>query len=414
MQTVVLLEFFDIPDFSKCKHIICVTQRAYERVLSALYGNEYPEQLVCELLYPDVCVQFFGSEPFDSTQISLDGEHTLRDYLPPVPIDIVVRDIHQLTNFAHKDSYVYTQPNGGAYLSDVVPGDTNILSFLEFVRCLYARMLCYKHSPKAAPPNPRRTLYVRGGGQHGTVGWGAVSAVLRHASAPFEYFAGDSFGAAIAVISALDISGTQLFFDRVIETCHRMQLDERNRPLDRNAAIEFVCESLHEHIDRTLSDLDLPVDILVSNLARGVEHAVLNRHTAPDMKLKDALVASMSIPVIIGEHSGFFDGGLTAWDYVDRLGADSVVVGLATSNMSMEALSVFGSSGIAIDGLVRMWQELTGQKDAFCCHKPYRQLCVPVRDPNVSILGGMIGTTSWHILNFQFGFDAVSSSDVLL
>jgi predicted acylesterase/phospholipase RssA len=254
-------------------------------------------------------------------------------------------------------------------------------------------------------------LYVRGGGQHGTVGWGAVSAVLRHSTSnPFEHFAGDSFGSAIAVISALDNTGETLFFDRVVETCHRMQLDERNRPLDRDAAIEFVCESLHEHIDRTLSDLNLPVDILVTNLARGVEHAVLNRHTAPDMKLKDALVASMSLPFVIGEHFSYFDGGLTAWDYVDRLGDNSIVVGLATSNMSMEALSVLGSSGTAVSSLLKMWQKLTGQYDVLHSYKPYEQFCVPTRDFNVSILGGMIGTTSWHILNFQHGFEIVSSA----
>jgi hypothetical protein len=411
-KAVVLLEFFDLPDFSQYEYIICVTQRAYERVLSNLYGNDYPEQIVTELLYPDVCVQFFGTTPFDFSQVSLDGEHTLRDYLPPVPFDIVVQDIHKLTSFVHSDSYVYTRPNGDTYfsVSNVRPGDTNILSFLEFVRCLYARMFCYIHSPKVSPSKPR-TLYVRGGGQHGTVGWGAVSAVLRHSTSnPFEHFAGDSFGSAIAVISALDNTGETLFFDRVVETCHRMQLDERNRPLDRDAAIEFVCESLHEHIDRTLSDLNLPVDILVTNLARGVEHAVLNRHTAPDMKLKDALVASMSLPFVIGEHFSYFDGGLTAWDYVDRLGDNSIVVGLATSNMSMEALSVLGSSGTAVSSLLKMWQKLTGQYDVLHSYKPYEQFCVPTRDFNVSILGGMIGTTSWHILNFQHGFEIVSSA----
>lgn len=411
MQTVVLLEFFNLPDFSQYKNVICVTQRAYERVLSALYGNEYPEQIVTELLYTDVLV-FRNTDlpPFDFTQVPLDGEHTLRDFLPPVPIDIVVQDIQNLTSFVHSDTYVYTQPNGDTYSShsNIIPGDSNILSFLEFVRCLYARMYTYTHSPKVVPQKSR-TLYVRGGGQHGTIGWGAVSAVLRHTTTPFEYFAGDSFGSAIAVMCALDKEGTVLFFDRLIDTCHRMQLDERNRSLDRDAAIEFICTSLHDYIDRTLADLNLPVDILVTNLARGAEHAVLNRHTAPNMKLKDALVASMSIPIIIGEHSGYFDGCLTAWDYVDRLGDDSVVVGLTTSNITLHALSMFGSSGSAITGMIHMWQQLTGQNDVLHSYKPYRQFCVPTRDPNVSVLGGMIGTTSWHILNFQFGFDAVSA-----
>jgi hypothetical protein len=417
MQAViVLLEFFDLPDFSQCKHVICVTQRAYERVLSALYGNEYPEQLVTSLLHPDVCVSFSDSEPFDLSQVALDGEHTLRDYLPPIPFDMVVQDIRKLTSFVHSDTYVYTQPNGGMYLSNITPGDSNILSFLEFVRCLYARMLCYTHShrkEKDSSPTKPRTLYVRGGGQHGTVTWGAVCAVLRNTSEPYEHFAGDSFGAAIAVMCALDKPGTALFFDRVIDTCHRMQLDTQNRPLNKEAAIEFVCTSLHEHIDRTLSDLDLPVDILVTNLERGVEHAVLNRHTAPDMKLKDALIASMSIPVIIGEHCSYLDGGLTAWDYVGRLGPESTVVGLAMGpNVFMQqTFGMFGSAGTAVNGLMQMWQDLTGQKDVLCCHnKPYQQFCVPVRDPDVPLLGGTVGTTSWHILNFQYGFDITSAA----
>jgi hypothetical protein len=413
MQTaVVLLEFFDLPDFAQYKNVICVTQRAYERVLSALYGNDYPEQIVTELLFPDVCVTLFeNTNPFEMTQVPLDKEHTLRDHLPPVPIDIVMQDLHKLTTFVHSDTYVYTRPNGDTYqsLSNIVPGDTNILSFLEFVRCLYARMFVHSHSPKVVVPEKPRTLYVRGGGQHGVVGLGATSAVLRHTREPFKQFAGDSFGAAIAVMCALDNTGELLFFDRVIETCHRMQLDERNRPLDRESMVEFVCAYLHEYIDRTLSDLNLPVDILVTNLERGAEYAVLNRHTTPNMKLKDALMASMSIPVIIGEHSGYFDGGLTAWDYVDRLGNDSIVVGLATSNVSMHALNMFGASGIAVAGLVQMWQKLTGQNDELHSYNPYRQICVPLRDPTVYLLGGMIGTTSWHILNFQFGFEIASS-----
>lgn len=411
VQAVVLLEFFQLPDWDQYKHVICVTQRAYERVLSALYGNEFPEQIVTELVHPDVCVRFFGSEPFDCTQVKLDGQHTLRDYLPPIPLDIVVQDLQRLANFEHLDTYVYSKPDGGYYslYKTITPGDTNVLSFLEFARCLYARLFCFTHSPKVQPSKPR-TMYIRGGGQHGTICWGGACAVLRHSVEPFTYFAGDSFGAAVAVMCALDPSGQHLFFDRMMQVCHRMKLDESDQPLNREAALGFVRHSLHEYIDRTLSELDLPVDILVSNLERGVEHAVLNRHTAPDMKLGDALVASMSIPVIIGEHFQCLDGTLTAWDYVERLGPESIVVGLATTKMPMGLLRAFGLCGSALVGLVDMWQDLTGQKSgAIESYRPFRQFCIPAREPDVSTIGGSIGTTPWHILNFQFGFDQVSS-----
>jgi hypothetical protein len=398
---VVLLEFFDLPDFSQCKNVVCVTQRAYERVLSALYGNEYPEQIVSELLFPDVSVRFFDSDPFDPTQVSLDGDHTLRDYLLPVPIDIVVHDIHKLTSFVHSDSYVYTRPNGETYssFSNLLPTDKNVLGMLEFARCLYARLLYFQHTPK--PPRKNvRTLYVGGGGQHGTTCWGSASSVLRQ-STPFEYYAGDSFGSVIAVLCALDPSGEQMFFERMIQTCHSMRLDEADRNLTGAVAIEFAQTALQGYVDKTLAELDLPVDILVTVNAKGVEHAIFNRHTAPDMKLGDAVVASMSIPVIIGEHFGCFDGGTLAHEYVQTLSSDSVAVGIQCNQKVTSLSSMFGTFGGSIEKIVNLWLYL----NSGTVHE--KQQLVPVRDPNVSVLGGLIGTTSWHILNFQHGFDAI-------
>lgn len=407
MQTVVLLEFFDLPDFSKSKHVICVTQRAYERVLCALYGNEFPEQIVNSLLYPDVHVQFFGSDPFDFTQVSLDGEHTLRDYLPPVPFDIVVQDIHKLTSFVHSDSYVYTQPNGDTYASSsqFFPTDKNLLGMLEFARCLYARLLCFEHSPKPQRKNVRRTLYVQGGGQHGTTCWGLASAMLRHAPTPFEYFAGDSFGSVVAVLCALDPVGEHLFFERMVETCRRLRLDEADRNVTGEVAIEFAQTALGEYVDKTLAELDLPVDIIVTGLARGVEHAVLNKHTAPNMKLGDAVIASMSIPVVIGEHLGYFDGAILAHEYVQTLSSDSVVVGIQCSSTVPKGFlsTMFGTFGGSIEKIASLWASINVDMN-----DDDRLRMVPVRDPSVSVLGGWIGTTSWHVLNFHYGFESIA------
>lgn len=406
-RAIILLEFHKFESsLTSFEEIVCVTQRAYERVLSKLCDNEFPEQIIAQLPVTPVRVRF-GTNVFDFSQILPDGSKTLRDFLPRPPVDIVVQDIQNLWNF--KANYVpspndvFAVPDGNSY-SGVI-SDGHLLGFLEFARCLYAHQLVYMHQPN---PTMRtaRTLYIRGGGQHGTVAWGALSAVLRRSEQPFERFAGDSFGSALAVMAALDSTGSgHLFLDRVIDVCHHMKLDEEDRPLNRDAALEFVKFSLHEHIHKTLGELNLPVDILVSNMNTGIEHTVWNAQTMPDVTLGDALVASMSIPVFIGAHSGCFDGGLTAHIYTDGLAPNSVVITLGCSSMDLSKLAVVaGSCGSVLCEIVSNWQELSGQKRHRSMNGA-KVVSLTVRDPDVSIMGGSVGTTSWHVLNFQHGFD---------
>lgn len=426
-DVIVLLEFFEVPtNLEEIKRIICVTQRAYEHVLLHLYGHTNRNEVIrCGPVKNDVQIFLFGqTQPFNFDLLN-GGDKSLSDVLPPTPyaVNLLLQDIENLTAFTKtfnnkkkKKRYLFAPPNGDLYKNKDLPGDENMVAFLEFARCLYARMLYYEHTRTTYSTTTvhKKTLYLRGGGQHGTIVWGGASAILRKhytpSSSPFEYFAGDSFGAAIAVMAALDPTGERLFFDRVLETCTRMKLDEADRPLNRDVAIEFVQFSLHEYIDRSLGELNLPVDIMVSNLSRGVEHAILNRHTAPDMKLGDALVASMSIPFIVGEHFGYLDGALTAWDYVDRLGADCVVIGLGATDMALDKLQHFGALGDTTAGIVEMWRNFSGQCEPLKSpSKPHEHFCIPTRDSNVSILGGSIGTTSWHILNFQHGFEMATA-----
>lgn len=407
-RAIILLEFhkFESSLFS-FEEIVCVTQRAYERVLSNLCDNDFPEQIITQLPATPIRVRFgLNGSPFDFSQLNPDGTQTLRDFLPRPPIDIAVQDLQNLWNF--KTEYVQTPndvfavPDGNSY-TEVMVGDGHILGFLEFARCLYAQQTIYIHQPN---PTVRtaRTLYIRGGGQHGTIMWGALSAVLRQTEQPFERFAGDSFGSALAVMAALDPSGSH-YLDRVIEVCKHMKLDEADRPLNRDGALEFVKFSLHEHIHKTLGELNLPVDILVSKIDTGVEHAVWNAQTMPDTTLGDALVASMSIPVFIGAHSGCFDGGLTAHHYADGLSSNSVVMTLGCStSIDLSKFDLAGTCGSALRQIIQNWQILSGHLEPRSMNGA-KQVSLTVRDPDVSILGGSIGTTSWHVLNFQHGFD---------
>jgi hypothetical protein len=411
MQTVVLLEFFELPNFHEQKHILCVTQQAYERVLSSICDNECPEQIVTKVLYDDVVVTLWGqTEPFDFTQVARDGSHTLRDFLPPPPPFANFADLKALASFPHSDSYVYTPPNGDTYKQSLhpEPGDSNIVSIVETFRCWYARMLFFArtHTPKqTGTPN---TLYVRGGGQHGTVVWGAASAVLRTLAQPFDRFAGDSFGAVVAVLCALDPTGEKLFFERMIETCSRMKLDDEDRRLSSEVAIQFAHSALHDYIHLTLAELDLPVDILVANLETGMECRVLNRHTAPDMTLGDALVASMSIPVVIGEHYGCFDGGMVAHEYLAQLDDKCTVVGVTSFSNLSGLVEMFGPLGFVTESVFNQWLALNSAGDPLYCTKPFHQFAIPARE-QVSVFGGSIGRTSWHVLNFNHGFETVVS-----
>jgi hypothetical protein len=399
MKVFVLLEFFRVP--TRASSIICVTRRAYTHVLKFCVKNSLTH----------IKIYLFGEKrPFAFlTQTIPDDDE--------VSVASSIDELTRLIAFANilKSPRDYpillAPPDGSLYAGRPLASDQHLIGLVEFARCLYARMLYFERTatPMSTIPVRAKTLYVRGGGQHGTIVWGGASALLRHlATTPFEYFAGDSFGAAVAVASALDPTGERLFYERMVETCTRMKLDEVDRPLNRDVAIEFVQSSLHEYIDQTLGELNLPVDIVVSSISRGLEVAVLNKDTAPDVKLGDALIASMSIPVVVGEHFGYFDGGLTAWDYVNRLGADSVVVGLSTADMPLEKLQLFGPLGDAVLGIISMWCDFSGQNSEHAVsYKPYKQFCIPTRDTSVSVAGGSIGTTSWHVHNFQHGFDTV-------
>lgn len=409
---ILLLEFYKLDDLLEMNEIICVTQRAYERVLAYLCDNDYPEQLISKTPSDPVQVRFgLNGTPFDFSQINPNGNQTIRDFLPKPPVDIIVQDIQNLwnfkTNYVREPNDVFATPNGKTYVEKggSLPDDGHILGFLEFARCLYAQQLAYIHQPTPVV-RTARTLYIRGGGQHGTVAWGALSAVLRQSEQKFERFAGDSFGSALAVMAALDPSGSDaLYLDRVIEVCHFMKLDESDRPLNRDAALEFVKFSLHEHIDKTLGELNLPVDILVSKIDTGVEHTVWNAQTMPNITLGDALVASMSIPVFIGAHSGCFDGGLTAHTYTDGLTSNSVVITLGcSSSIDLGKMDLIGTCGSVLRDIVSNWQMLSGHIEPRSVHGA-KQISLTVRDKDVSIMGGSVGTTSWHVLNFQHGFD---------
>ncbi len=410
-RAIVLLEFHHV-EFEEVEEVVCVTQRAYERVLSKLCDNEFPEQIVTKLPSNQIQVRFgLNGTPFDFAQINPNGNQTLRDFLPKPPVDIVVQDIRDLwyfkTSYSHTNNNdIFATPDGEMYAqtSSLFPGDNHILGFLELARCVFARQLLHLYQPNKSIIT-RRTLYIRGGGQHGTITWGALSAVLRQSEQnPFERFAGDSFGSALAVIAAIDASGGgRLYYDRMIEVCHRMKLDESDRPLDREAALDFAKYSLNEYVDKTLGELDLPVDILVTSIETGMELAVWNAETKPDVTLGDALVASMSIPAFIGAHSGCFDGGITAYEYTDRLGENSVVITLGCV-VDLSKFQLLGTTGDVAREIVANWRLFSGFEKVRSVHGS-KQIFLTVRDPSLSIWGGSVGTTSWHVLNYQHGFD---------
>lgn len=411
MQAIVLLEFFELPAFDQYKNVLCVTQRAYERVLSKLCGNDFPEQIVTQLPSKPVRVRLgLDGVPFDFSQLNPNGQQTLRDLLPQPPVDIVVQDIQKLWDFKIKynrsPSDVFALPNGNLYAqtSTLFPGDENLLGFLEMARCLFARQILYTYQPYESV-RTARTLYIRGGGQHGTICWGALAAVLRNnADRPFERFAGDSFGSALAVIAAIDASGSgRLYYDRMIEVCHNMKLDEMDRVLDRDAAISFAMFSLREFVDKTLGELKLPVDILVTSIEAGMSCEVWNAETMPDVKLGDALVASMSIPMFIGAHSKCFDGVITAYEYTDSLTENSTTITIGAP-IDLSKFQLFGTCGLVVGELIRNWRFFSGF-DHNRSVRGVKNIMLTVRDTNVSIMGGSIGTTPWHILNFQYGFD---------
>ena len=411
---IVLLEFYKIDDLLEMNEIICVTQRAYERVLSTLCDNEFPEQLITQIPSKPVQVRFgLNGAPFDFSQINPNGTQTIRDFISRPPVDIIVQDIKNLwnfkTNYVREPNDAFATPDGKMYAEagESFPDDSHLLGFLELSRCLYARQLLHIYQPH---PTLRtaRTLYIRGGGQHGTISWGALSGVLRQSDHPFERFAGDSFGSVLAVIAALDSSGCgNLYYDRLVEVCKSMDLDQSDRVLDREAALDFTKFSLHEYMDKTLGELDLPVDILVTQIQTGMDSAVWNAQTKPDMKLGDALIASMSIPSFIGAHSGCFDGGLTAYEYTDLLVENSVVITLGC-HADLSKLLHFGTSGVVAREIVSNWRTFSGFEHVRSVHGA-KQISLTVRDPNVSILGGSVGTTAWHVLNFQHGFDEAIS-----
>lgn len=269
-----------------------------------------------------------------------------------------------------------------------------------------------KKPPTLLLKSKKKTLFVRGGGQHGSVVMGAVANVLRDTS--FERFAGASFGAAVAALAALHLD----ILDRLVHVCESLNLghpDGFERTLDGDVALAFIRDLFPDGlIERTLGELNLELDVVVTRVS-DFEPVILNAETAPNVRLVDALRASMGIPFFIGcceiEGIMYMDGDFTSYTYIENyMDESSVVVGLVASesesclfNESM-LQGFIGHEGSIIEKVKFLFDQFLvwfKEKYSFVgrCHKSY----VSIRDPSVAICGGPTGSTTWHLLNFEHG-----------
>lgn len=273
-------------------------------------------------------------------------------------------------------------------------------------------------------PQPIKTLFIRGGGQHGSCLMGVAARVT--STEPFERFAGASFGAAIAALLALRLN----ILDQLVHVCESMGLghpDGFERRLDGDVALAFVLGLFPNAsvdvvgvqkpiVEQTLGELNLDLDIVVTRVS-DLEPVVLNATTAPHVRLVDALRASMGIPIFIGcceiDGTMYMDGDLTSYTYIEGLSEDSVVVGLEMGTTAAAArtclfdeslLSTFIGEGSLIEKVKFLFDHfLVWFRAGYDFVGRARRAYVTIRDPSISICGGPTGSTSWHLLNFDHG-----------
>ena len=259
-------------------------------------------------------------------------------------------------------------------------------------------------------------LFIHGGGQHGTILWGVLNAFLKSNKSSFQHFAGVSFGAALAIWAAMySHDSTESGIERLFSLCTHMKIHTCERILDQSGMHDFVdCLFIHEK-DLTLLEVhnryfpSSTVDILTTNSST-FHSVVMNHLTFPHVKLKDALRASMAIPLFIGSYelNGMvcIDGDITSIRYKKLCLPHNSVILKMDGDTQINLGDVFNENSFGQEWYTKLCTFFKLISNGYdCTPNGTRVYSVPVRDTSQTVFGGLIGNTIWHFENFQFGFN---------
>ncbi len=413
MKKIVISEVIRLSDTKESDEIICVTQSSFIRTLMRMCRVRSVHEIITKTPHTFMYIKYRSIE-IRRSSIRV-GEDRIKDLFDSEePLFVYLQKIDDWNYFVNTFDFKSEQ-------YEVIPLRSNlsyemnmesIIGMLEFLEMSMIRHFSPIESTPRSIYEP--TLFIHGGGQHGSVLIGATTAALEKlGSRSFTRFAGASFGAAIAATLALR---NKTLYEALNDCCQSMKLYETRyseKIVNGDVALQFVQGFLTpEENEKTLGELNLNVDILVTRIP-DLSMYVLNAQTAPNVKLKDALKASMGLPVVIGSTTletaegtmCFIDGNFYAETYLKSLkhpGSTEVKLAGSTGIVDLSSLLEENSIGKRVFDFAQ-------HVFAFFIEKferqylPY-QVITDVRDKDQPVFGGAVGSTTWHLLNYEFGF----------
>jgi len=149
-------------------------------------------------------------------------------------------------------------------------------------------------------------LFIGGGGIDGISFVGALEYIHQNKLLDLKRFYGCSIGSLIGVLYISGLSPTRILSCIINLDLSRFikydfsNIKNNNSLLDSGALITLI-DSLDEHEDISIKQFsdkyDVDVNIYATNISTN-EYTTFNKHFFPDIRLKDAIMASMSVPFI--------------------------------------------------------------------------------------------------------------------
>lgn len=413
--------------FQKNNTLICMNRYVLQEILKIILEVEHETHLVSYELYKSKGIQIFFC---DGNEIKEEHE-TIQDFINSLNLQenyyeqinilndlfIPLPDLFEVFINTSNLQIIYT------FEEDTIQGD-NLVDIIEFCKHYIIQQKIknirnIQNNNNTIIEFDNEKIYLHGGGPTATILFGILIIFLQQ-NRQIKKFSGSSMGALITSFfyiysDNLSISHERCL-DKIRETCEYH--DPNSTPiLNRETTTNFL-ENLIEskYLNATLLELHnlfptKELDIIVTKLSN-MQCCILNYQNTPNVLLKDAILASCSIPYVTGittiNNIKYIDGDLTSSEYMklNNCHCFKLLHPVSSNNKKEEDIEYnFGAMSV-LNVFKNFFEVLIKDIKNNMTHNYGKKYEIPARESlQLLTLNPPLGTYDFHILNVQYGID---------
>lgn len=355
---------------------------------------------------------------FHGNPLQLDGTQTAQDVydlaVQALPLDTitVADDAYDLSLVrVHKLPPTYTVVSCDSTFDSV--DDCAIVPFVHFVRWMMGKTLV--RTPGCVVPPfeaDDRPVFLYGGGQNAmqTFGSYAAYANLTGHLAAKHTLAGASMGAVVAA-SYVSVGDVGVVYDRFVEAVHQLAGHKADKSCIESALRLMLGDRSHETFEDLFKRTQQRLDVLVTDV-KTCKPCVYNYVTKPHVRVLDAVLASCSIPLVIGLHridgQLLCDGELYAHEYIPAV---SCVIDYTSTRSAVQHVfsgpmfETFRSASSPFASVMAAVRKMTDSYVAARANVSHPKLVkVPMDMSLFTEITADFADASRHVANYAHGF----------